>query len=125
VSTTLACGKPNPSYSVHHYDQQSGALWLAHRYPTASSPVVTRVDIDLVLESIKRIDLQIGAWINVMGLTCDITASTNANADEKVAGSARQTAVQAIMIWNAGSFKIEEYEESLQARKDCGTAGFG
>jgi len=111
---------------VNRYDQQSGCLFLTHRYPGSAPHVVVRVNIDLVLETIQNIDLQYGAWINVMGSICNRPVSDPGTtfADDILVSPAPQEAyVKAVLIWNAGPLNVEDYEQSLQARKDHGTTG--
>jgi hypothetical protein len=77
---------------------------------------MARVNIDLVLENIKNVDLQFGAWINIVGFTCEPSSSHKGATGVEVD-------VKALMVWNAGYFNVRDYEQAVQARKECGTTG--
>ena len=51
------------------YNAQIGLLELAHAYPPSlsSSNVRAMVDVNIILETMKKEDFEIGAWINVVG----------------------------------------------------------
>jgi hypothetical protein len=104
-------------------------LTLKHHYPPESTkPAKTTVDINLLLESIKSTDIEIGAWINVLGY---VTWSTHANKTrvasvEKKSGKAllRRSLVKPLLIHSAGSIDVGKYEkvvaDSREARRSLG-----
>ncbi|KAK7543744.1 CST complex subunit Ten1 [Phyllosticta citricarpa] len=94
---------------VERYDVKKGILTLNHSYPTILPPISAYVQVDHVLESAHATDLQTGAWINIVGY---------------VGAKGRDAVqVQAIMMWAAGELKLDEYEESVNARKVCDIVG--
>ncbi len=117
------------SSSVTKYDIPTGILTLKHHYPSESrKPSKTLVDINLLLESIKSTDIEIGAWINVFGY---VTWSSHSNkarvaATEKNTGTVplRRSLVKALMIHSAGTIDVGEYErvlaESSKAKRELG-----
>jgi hypothetical protein len=82
------------------------------------------VNIDHVLETMKGTDLEVGAWINVMGY---VTAQDEEDTSNKARrGSRRQRhaqkkAVQAVMVWSAGMIKLDTYESALEERRQFTT----
>ncbi|OJD34811.1 telomere length regulation ten1 [Diplodia corticola] len=121
---------------VDGYDARTGTLTLKHAYPAKPS-VVARVNIDHVLESVKCNDLEIGAWLNIIGyvqsppqtasLSSTVPRASRSNPPppkrrakkaqrEKLADGVY---VQAIMLWAAGDIKLEDYEEAVKARKEA------
>ena len=108
---------------VTKYDLSTGVLELQHTYPTTfDTMVVALVDVNLLLENLKREDIVVGAWVNIVGYIEEIM-----NKKEKVRvldGNMGQgriprvdlVKVQAIMLWSAGSVKIGEYERALAER---------
>jgi hypothetical protein len=89
------------------------------------------VDVNLVLESTKSTDIEIGAWINVLGY---VKSSSHGNktkiaAAEKKDGIARsrRSLVKALMVYSSGSIDLGEYErvlfESKEAKKRLGDGG--
>ena len=108
---------------VTKYDLSTGVLELQHAYPTTfDTTVVALVDVNLLLENLKREDIVVGAWVNIVGYIEEIM-----NKKEKVRvldGNMGQgriprvdlVKVQAILLWSAGSVKIGEYERALAER---------
>lgn len=115
------------SHSVEHYDPSLGSMSLKHNYPSSSIPVVAKVHLDHVLESITPTTIQIGTWLNVVGFISrnedtehkDVQAASNKSSRPML----KVVTVDAVMIWDAGSIKLDAYEKALEARKACGTAG--
>ncbi|KAL1650839.1 hypothetical protein SLS58_000958 [Diplodia intermedia] len=126
---------------VDSYDARTGTLILKHAYPTKPS-VIARVNIDHVLESVKCTDLEVGAWLNIVGYvrsapeTCSIpatvpwanrsgalpTASTQPPPNRRSQMAQKKNVadgvhVQAIMLWTAGDIKLDNYEKAVDARK--------
>ncbi|OJD10219.1 hypothetical protein ACJ73_09883, partial [Blastomyces percursus] len=71
---------------VSSYNPSTGHLTLEHNYPLTSrpppAPFSIAVDITLLLESLTATDLQVGAWLNVLGYIrerrCPSPAATTA-----------------------------------------------
>jgi hypothetical protein len=78
----------------------------------APEPAVVDVDINLLLETVKAIDLQVGAWLNVLGYV----RNRPFPAVETSPFERKSIYVEAVMIWTAGAIRIGEYERVL---RDC------
>jgi hypothetical protein len=94
--------------SVIKYDISSAILTLEHKYPPGSVQKAL-VDVKLLLSTLKSTDTRIGEWVNVMGYIT-ATPSTQRLGTEQTKST---TSVQAIVLWSAGSVRLEEYEKSL------------
>lgn len=85
----------------------------------------------MVLETLKREDTLVGAWVNVMGYVEEVLKEGKRGQRQEqgeaglavkrgvTAGEARRALrvkVQAIMLWSAGGMKIGEYERTLEER---------
>jgi len=109
--------------SVRWHDVKSASLFLTHQYPSLPYQIIARVNIDHVLDTMNNVDFQIGAWLNVTGYTCSRTMDpqypVHLNFDNTRVYS--EIGIRAIMIWNAASLDLAQYEKALQARKDAGT----
>ncbi|KAK7732163.1 hypothetical protein SLS57_001143 [Botryosphaeria dothidea] len=102
---------------VDDYDVPTATLTLKHAYPTKSS-VVARVNIDHVLESVKRTDLEVGAWLNVIGYVSAPPDSSKRTARKGRAHNAAEIVyAQAVVLWSAGDIKLDAYEKAVEARK--------
>ena len=93
---------------------------MKHNYPTGAAALVKAyIDVNLQLENLNSEDTRVGAWLNVMGYIIEsskaATRGTPAARDQKSKDRGR-VLVQAVMIWSAGSIKLKEYEDALQAR---------
>lgn len=92
--------------------------------------------MELLLDSLKSTDTQVGEWVNVTGYVqhAKIIPAKIQNGD--VDGNQKHTAtlgsndegrtskqiinevhVQAVMLWSAGSVRLGEYEKALESRK--------
>jgi hypothetical protein len=89
--------------SVDEYAVQAATLRIKHKYPTSASHVVANVDIVHVLERVKRHELDVGTWLNVIGYV----------EQRKEKG----VFVQAVTIWDAGDVDLEVYEKAVEKRK--------
>lgn len=79
------------------------------------------VQLDHVLESISPTTTQIGTWLNVIGF---IRRDENTECkDLQATPILKVVAVDAVMVWDAGSIQLDSYEKALDARKACGTSG--
>jgi hypothetical protein len=89
--------------SVDEYVVRTATLRLKHAYPTSDAPKVAHVNIDHVLQVIKHTEMEVGAWINVIGYV----------ERRKEKG----IFVQAIVVWGAGNVDLDAYEKAAVARK--------
>ena len=98
-----------------HYDITSGCLLLTHNYPENARRVVACVQLDHVLEATKQEDLQIGTLVNIIGYVSEKAPERILDVRKDIKGS--RVVVDAVLLWSAGSVKLEEYEAALVARK--------
>ena len=114
-------------HSIEQYDPSRGSVSLKHNYPSSSTPVVAEVHLDHVLESITSTTTQIGTWLNVVGFISrdEDAGCQDVQAQPKKGGRPmlKVVTVDAVMVWDAGSIKLDTYEKALEARKSCGTTG--
>ena len=117
---------------VTRYTLSTGVLELQHAYhPPPKIPIIALVDVNVVLEGLKREDTQVGAWINVVGYVEEVVregmrgqGQVQEDMDPATRNGARvrdgprvvRVRVQAIVLWNAGGVKIGEYERTLENR---------
>lgn len=102
--------------SVVSYDVSNATLVLEHNYPSIEAkPAQVSVNVNLIFESLKSTDLQIGVWHNVIGYVSRLSEGEREGDCEKDATLARSghVNVQAILMWSAGSIKLGEYERIL------------
>lgn len=83
----------------------TATLRLKHDFPASSPKVTVNVDIEHVLERIKHDELQVGAWVNVLGYV----------ERRKEKG----VFVQAVAVWNAGNVDLGTYEKAVMKRKEA------
>ena len=101
---------------MNAYDVAAAKLTLAHHYPQErQQAAVVFVDITTILESINNHDLQIGAWLNVIGY---VQHHPNQAKGKHMLLTYDASEVQAIMVWNAGAIKVHQYEQALAADRD-------
>lgn len=62
------------------------------------------VNLELLGETIKTTDTQIGEWVNVIGTVGEKSKSNGVR-------------IKAVMLWSAGGIKLEEYEKAVEGRK--------
>lgn len=114
------------------YTVSTGVLELQHAYqPPLKIPTVALVDVNVILESLRREDMQVGAWVNVVGYVEGVlkdgkkenrqaqgkTVSVKGNGDSVREGPrVAMVRVQAVMLWSAGGVKIGEYERTLEEK---------
>ncbi|KAF2732867.1 hypothetical protein EJ04DRAFT_513616 [Polyplosphaeria fusca] len=91
---------------VDEYVVRNASLKLKHNYPPSESPKVANVNVEHVLESVQRTELDVGSWVNVIGYV----------ERRKDAG----IFVQAIALWDAGNIDLKTYQAAVQARKEAG-----
>lgn len=100
-------------------------LVLSHSYKGSRN--VAKVSIEHVRETLPTLSTMTGTWVNVVGYVLrhgDSEAGegsmTEVQATEMLQKPDRRpTWMQATMMWNAGGMNLQEYEVSLQARKDA------
>ena len=111
---------------VTKYDISTGVLELQHAYPTAYDiTVIAVVDVNILLENVKRDDIAVGAWVNIIGYVEEVINKREKAKD--LSGKTAQGAfsrvdlvkVQAIILWSAGAIKVGEYERALTQRLDA------
>ncbi|KAK0516870.1 hypothetical protein JMJ35_000025 [Cladonia borealis] len=110
---------------VTKYDISTGVLELQHAYPSAyDMTVIAVVDLNLLLENLKREDVAVGAWVNIVGYVEEVinkrekAKDLNGNTGQGGISRVDLVKVQAIMLWSAGAIKIGEYERALTQRLD-------
>lgn len=108
---------------VMKYDLSTGVLELQHAYPPAYDiTVIAVVDVNLLLENLKREDIVVGAWVNIVGYVEEIikkrekAKDLDGNMGQGGISRVDLVKVQAIMLWSAGDIKIGEYERALTER---------
>lgn len=85
---------------------QTATLRLKHEHLPASRTKRANVDIEHVLETMKRDEVDVGTWINVIGYV----------EQRKEKG----IFVQAIALWNAGNVDLVAYVDAVEKRKAAG-----
>lgn len=89
--------------SVNQYHEPTASVFVFHHFPS-QGPHTAQVDISQLLDTIDRQNLQIGAWLNIIGY---ITPSA----------SKSRSKVQAITLWSAGAINLQQYETALVLRR--------
>ena len=103
--------------SVSKYDVSTGCLILEHNYPLGGTePAIINVDINLLLEAVKAVDLQVGALLNVLGYVRKRPSTAIRTRSASGPLERKSVDVEAVMIWSAGAVRIGEYERVL---RDC------
>jgi hypothetical protein len=92
---------------VDEYLVQSATLCLKHNYPPSSKPKIALVNVQVILDTITRKEVEVGSWLNVIGYV--------ERRDEKEKG----IFVQAIVIWDAGDVDLVAYEKAVRARQEA------
>jgi hypothetical protein len=67
------------------------------------------VDVNLLLGTLHSTDTRVGEWVNVMGYIRVPSSKQDPRSEDKQAN----ISVQAIVLWSAGSVKLDEYEKFL------------
>ena len=76
------------------------------------------VDIGIPLETLKTPNLQLGEWVNVIGYVHAEPKPLRANGASISLQNTKAVPVQAIMVWSAGSLKIDAYEQAAVAKTE-------
>ena len=95
---------------VDSYNRQTGSLRLSHAFPSSpnDSHVQAVVDVNVILENMKRKDLETGTWVNLIGYV--------QKRKKTAADSGVSVDVQAVALWGAGSVKLGKYEATVAER---------
>lgn len=108
--------------SVYLYDPQTARLVLQDRQAslTAVSVRPALVNIDNILENVSRELLEVGAWINVVGVLRGFEAEkrTSSKSHRTRTSKSKKSpspVIDATMIWSAGAIKLEEYRTAVAA----------
>lgn len=104
---------------VTHYALSSGNLSLQHAYPsTQACNNIALVDVNLLLEGLKREDMQVGTWVNVVGYVEGRVKGRGENGAVGEGGGREvvKVRVKAVMLWSAGGVEIGKYERALEGR---------
>lgn len=72
-----------------------------------SAPTIP-VDINNLLETIKREQLDVGAWLSVIGYIREDLR------DGEMPGSSKEIYVEAVMVLSADAINVAEYERTLR-----------
>lgn len=83
---------------------------------------MARVDMSLLLATMKATDTQVGEWVNVMGYVTHEGSNPirQKGRNIRVGNGEVRVNVQAIMCWSAGSVKLRVYEQALAERQRIG-----
>jgi hypothetical protein len=95
--------------SVTSYSKKTALLILEHNHPLGS-PFKALVDVNLLLNTLKSHETQIGEWVNVIGYIERIKKQSPLSSEE------REVRVQALVMWSSGPFHLEGYEKSLDRK---------
>lgn len=90
--------------SVNQYHESTALLSLFHNFPSPQDRHIAQVDISQLLDTIDHQNLQVGAWLNIIGY---VGPSPSRN----------RTKIQAIMLWSAGAVNLQQYETALVSRQ--------
>lgn len=94
--------------SVDTYLTNTATLRLVHNYPPSRSPKIAHVNIHHVLEVIKRHEVDVGTWLNVIGHV------------ERSRDQPSDICVQAVAVWDAGNVDLDAYHNAVIKRIDAG-----
>lgn len=89
--------------SVNQYHEPTALLYVFHDFPSKGH-YTAQVDISQLLDTIDRQNLQIGAWLNIIGYITPSASKSRSN-------------VQAITLWSAGAINLQQYETALVLRQ--------
>ena len=116
--------KAKVSRSVEYYDVATATLHLRHKCPASQTPVEAHVNLAPILESVVRVEVEIGSWLNVIGTIAENIRGTelSVRAADCQSGNRRRTPsrivhVQALMLWSAGGINVADYERALYDRE--------
>lgn len=102
------------------YDTAKGQVLLEHAYPQNSQPTPQIfVDVTLVLESTESSTFRPGTWVNVIGYTqsSHLRAQKKRKSNSVPQHTSRKVCLQAVLVWDAGSFRIRDFESTLEEQR--------
>lgn len=102
--------------SVTNYSTKTSTLTLEHNYPRESK-IKAIVDVELLVNTLKSEETQIGEWVNVIGYIQDSQQQKPSKLPNEPHLGIR---VQAIVLWSSGPLKLDGYEKSLDLQKSDG-----
>jgi len=94
---------------VTKYSTKTAILTLEHNHPVGNSLKVL-VDVNLLLNTLKLHETQIGEWVNVMGYV-ECTKKKNSPKNDEL-----EVQVQALVLWPSGPLDLQGYEKSLDRK---------
>ncbi|THV91277.1 hypothetical protein D6C98_09958 [Aureobasidium pullulans] len=108
----MASSSPLPSHlcsisqlsTYRPSDKSTALLSLFHNFPSLQDRHIAQVDISQLLDTIDHQNLQVGAWLNIIGYVGP-------------SPSRYRTKIQAIMLWSAGAVNLQQYETALVSRQ--------
>ncbi|KAI9695170.1 MAG: hypothetical protein M1820_008876 [Bogoriella megaspora] len=90
-----------------------------HEYPADAMPYTAAyVNIEHLLENMKKENMEKGAWINVIGYV--VPQSIEEMRPKIMISDHCSAFVQAIAMWSAGTIEQKSYERSLAQRMMTG-----
>ncbi|EDU44870.1 Ten1 domain containing protein [Pyrenophora tritici-repentis] len=97
--------------SVDEYIVETATLRLKHDYPVSSPPLVANLNIEHVLDRVKRHEVDVGTWLNVIGYV------------QRRITDKEGVFVQALCIWDAGNLDLAAYSKAVEKRNEGARAG--
>jgi len=81
------------------------------------------VDVNLILETVKSELLENGRWVNVIGYV-QSTAQAHSRVKRRTPEAdghkdQREVMVQAVLMWDAGAIRANEYEKTMEAQREA------
>ena len=112
---------------VTRYNDRDGILELQHAYPLTAKPVLALVDVNVVLETTARSELEVGAWVNIIGYVANEAVESQGREREKRPGRGTlkerghvedlmRVPIDATSVWGTGPLRIAEYEQAVEGR---------
>ncbi|GAB7350084.1 hypothetical protein MBLNU459_g0751t1 [Dothideomycetes sp. NU459] len=101
---------------VNRYNEQLATLELFHDFPKSRNATASTIHVSVadLIDLVKRDDLEVGAWVNVIGYIHPLPPlppGTNRRGHREV------NQVKAVMLWSAGTINLDEYEKALVERQ--------
>ncbi|KAF7574234.1 Ten1 domain containing protein [Pyrenophora tritici-repentis] len=96
---------------VDEYIVETATLRLKHDYPVSSPPLVANLNIEHVLDRVKRHEVDVGTWLNVIGYV------------QRRITDKEGVFVQALCIWDAGNLDLAAYSKAVEKRNEGARAG--
>ncbi|KAI0156960.1 CST complex subunit Ten1 [Xylariaceae sp. FL1272] len=100
---------------VEAYSTKSAQLTLKHNCPKENNEVA-KVDVKLLLGTLKAEQTDVGQWIHVVGYITALEPSPKVAARKVATCKTGSTVnIQALLVWTAQDLNIERYERSMLA----------